>query len=122
MRPIPRWAPLFVALAILALIACADLLRPGRPGGGGLVTLEAQTLPITKTLVWDAGANADSYVVVQDGAQIGTPAALTQSITISTLGQHTFSVTSVNLWGTSTPTTLTVNVVSPGGSGNIRIR
>jgi hypothetical protein len=111
-----------VTIALVIAAACVSLWRPGAPGMGGVVTLEAQTLPISRTLAWDAGANADSYIVTQDGTPIGTPVGLTQPISIATLGSHTFSVVSVNLWGQSAPATLTVNVVSPGQSGNIRIR
>ncbi len=101
-----------VGLGLLALVACS-VLTPTPTPLPGVVTLYAQTLPITKTLTWIASANADSYVVTQDGTQIGTPTAITQPITITTVGSHTFTVAAKNIWGTSAATPLTVNVVLP---------
>lgn len=82
----------------------------------------AWALPVSKTLAWDAGAGADDYLVYLDGALLGTTAGLTMPFTISTAGSHTFSVISRNAWDTSAAATLTVNVVSPGKSGNLRIQ
>ena len=110
-KTITSW---IVGLGLLALVACSVLTPNPTPLPiPGVVTLYAQTLPITKTLTWIASANADSYVVTQDGTQIGTPTAITQPITITTVGSHTFTVAAKNIWGTSAATPLTVNVVLP---------
>lgn len=101
-----------VGLGLVALLACS-VLSPSKPNLPGVITIYAQTLPITKTLVWDVTPNADSYIVTQDAAQIGTPTATSQSITITSVGGHTFTVAAKNIWGTSTPTSLTVNVALP---------
>ena len=93
-----------------------------------VVTVEAQTLPITKTFAWDAPAvdathgAADSYIAKLDGVQVGTPTTTSQSVTFTTLGSHVLSTTSVNLWGMSSPALLTVNVVPPGSPTNTRIQ
>jgi hypothetical protein len=86
------------------------------------VVLYAQTLPVTKTLAWDASANTDSYVVRLDGTSIGTPTGTTQAFTVTTVGPHSLSVQSVNLWGQSSVTTLAFTVVLPGAPTNTRIQ
>lgn len=90
-----------------------------------VITIEAQSLPITRTLTWDANAASDgvlNYVVTQDGVDIGSPTGVTQPFTITALGTHTFTVKAINLWGESPTGTLTVNVVLPGKPANVRIQ
>lgn len=122
MKTLKRW---LVILSVAALGACAFLTHSSNVNLG-VVTLEAQSLPITKTLAWDApttGTPADSYIVKQDGTQIGTPTGTTQPITITTLGSHTFTIQSVStLWGAGGTATLTVNVVVPNAPTNSRIQ
>lgn len=110
-----------VGLGMAVLVACS-VLSPSKPNLPGMITIYAQTLPITKTLTWDASANTDSYIVTQDTAQIGTPTVTTQSVTITAVGSHTFTVAAKNLWGTSTATALTVNVVLPTVPSGLGIR
>ena len=109
-------------LAIIGLIACA--IFP--PSNSGLfVTIEAQSLPIARTVLWDANAASDAitnYVVRLDNTIVGSPTGTSQPITITTLGTHTVSVTAVNLWGVSAPTTLTINVVAPAQVVNLRLQ
>lgn len=86
-----------------------------------VVTL-AQVVPITKALAWDAALNADDYLVTLDGQTIGITTGLSIPFTITTVGKHTFEVRSRNMWGVSDPASLTVDVSSPGKSGNLRIK
>ena len=82
----------------------------------GVITIYAQTLPVTRTAVWTPNAASDAvtnYTVRLDGTTVGSPTAATQSVTFTTLGAHTVTVTATNIWGTSGPLTLTVNVVAP---------
>jgi len=112
---------LIVIAALLFVIACGALFNRVP----GVVTLEAQSLPITRTLAWDANALSDMvthYVVRQDGAVLGSPTGTTQTVTITTLGMHTFAVRAVSLWGESVDAVLVVNVVVPGTVRNIAIR
>lgn len=91
----------------------------------GMVTVEAQSLPITRTVAWDANAASDNvtnYVVRLDGVVIGSPTTTSMPFTVTTAGAHTLSVTAVNLWAESAPTTLAFNVVVPSRSANLVIR
>lgn len=88
-------------------------------------TVYAQSLPVTKTLAWDANAAADAvinYTVRLDGTVIGSPTGTTQAFTINAVGAHSLTVTATNIWGTSTPMTLNFNVVIPGVPSNGRIQ
>lgn len=118
-KTLKRW---FVTILIVGTMACASLFPKAPHMGNMVVTLEAQTLPINKTLGWNAQANTDSFIVKLDGTQIGTPTGITQAVTITTLGSHTFSVAAVNIWGQSSPTTLTVNVISPNAPAGLNIQ
>jgi len=92
---------------------------------GAVVTVEAQSLPVTKTVAWDANPvtdNVTNYVVRLDGVVIGSPTATSMLFTVTTAGAHTLSVTAVNLWAESAPGTLAFNVVVPGRSTNLVIR
>ena len=63
---------------ILALVAAASFLRPSKPHLG-VVTIHAQSVPITKTLTWDANPAADgvlNYVVRLDTVVVGSPVGL----------------------------------------------
>jgi hypothetical protein len=120
-----RYVILFAVLA--AMVACA-LFGPPSPVviPGVTVTLEAQTLPITRTMAWDqpnaATEGVTHYVVRLDGTVIGSPTSTTQPITITALGSHTLTVVAVNFWGESPPGTLTVNVVAPSAPSGLRIQ
>jgi hypothetical protein len=91
----------------------------------GVITLEAQTLPITKTLAWDADPVTDAvtnYTVALDGATVGQPSGTTQAVTFATQGLHTITVTATNVWGVSSPSTLTVNVKLPTTPANAHLQ
>ena len=104
---------------LLILAACGVTLKQNPL----IVTIEAQSLPITKTLAWDdSDASITNYTVTQDGTVIGNPTVKTQTITITTVGQHTFGISATNLWGTSAATVLQVNVVLPAAASNVRVQ
>lgn len=110
----------FVVLILAAIFSCTHVGPVTLPTG--TVTLEAQSLPITKTLAWDASVNATSYTVTLDGTVIGNPVTTSQAFSIPTLGVHTFTVTASNLFGTSASATLTVNVVLPTVPSGLKIQ
>ena len=116
---------ILVTLILLALVACATFLRPSLPGVPGVVTVVAQSIPVTKTLAWDANPASDAvtnYVVRLDGVVIGSPTGTSQPVTFTSVGVHTLSVIATNLWGDSAPGTLTVNVVAPGQPAGLRVQ
>ena len=111
---------LTVGLLLLAVLVWSCL-----PTEVLLVTLQAQTLPATKTLAWDANAAGDAvtnYTVTQDGTLVGSPTGTTQAVTFTTAGTHTLVVRAVNLWGASGPATLLVNVVVPATPATLRLQ
>jgi hypothetical protein len=100
----------------------------------GAGALMAQTFPLTVKTYWNPNPATDSvtgYTLIVDGGSpvaIG-PVATNDSncliaqyptgciiapIAILVAGQHTFVVTATNQWGTSAPSTLIVNINSPG--------
>ena len=113
-----------LALAsLLAVVAafCTSLPRPVNLPG--VITLYAQALPVTKTLVWTPqGAAADSYTVKMDGTTIGSPTTPSQAVVFTTNGTHVLTVTATNIWGTSAPATLTVNVAAPSAPNGLGIQ
>lgn len=91
------------------------------------MVIYAQSLPITKTVAWDANAASDNVTSYTLRLDTGTPStvvppATTGTVTFTTAGTHTITVTATNVWGTSPPATLVVNVVVPGAPGNVRIQ
>lgn len=112
---------LVLALSVVALVFCAGKLPPVFPTG--TITIEAQTLPITKTIAWTAPPGIiDSYTVRLDGTVVGSPTGTTQSVTFTTLGLHAVTVTASNTWGTSPPGTLNVNVAPPAAPSNLTLQ
>lgn len=105
-------------LAIMALIFCAHPT---------LVVIHAQSLPVTKTVSWDASivdathSAPANYVVKLDGVTIGSPTSLSQPFTISTPGAHALALTAVNTWGTSAPSTLNFTVSVPNLPTSLQI-
>ena len=117
-----RFLALLIGVAVL--VACTLTWLP-MPSDFVVVTLEAQTLPVTKTVAWDANAASDAitnYVVRLDGTTVGSPVGTTQLVTFTSLGTHTITVIAQNLWGVSLPATLVVNVISPSTPANIRMQ
>lgn len=110
-----------ITLALLGVFACIGKIGPVIIPTG-VVTIEAQSLPVNKTLVWNAGANATSYTVTLDGVLIGSPTVLQQAFSIATVGNHTFVVTSVNMWGTASAAPFVVNVVLPSVASGFNIQ
>jgi len=87
--------------------------------------LSAQSLPVTRTLEWDASPAADGtidYTVTFDGVVVGTTANTSLPVTFTALGAHTLTVTARNLWGSGPAGTLNVVVSAPGPTTGIRIR
>lgn len=100
-------------------------------GNGGVingpfrVTIFAQSLPITKTLVWDANPPGDmvtNYTVKYDNQIIGNPVTTSQLFTVDTAGTHRLTVSATNAWGTSTDTFIDINVVIPLAPRNLRVQ
>lgn len=87
----------------------------------GTITIEAQTLPITRVFAWDVVSNADAYNVGLDGTNIGAPTVPQQSFTITSIGTHTLTVSAFNTWGTGPISTLIINVVVPGAPANLKV-
>jgi len=106
---------LVLAFTLLSSISCKD----------AFVTVYAQTLPVTKTLAWNANATSEgviNYTVRLDTVVIGNPTGTTQQVTINTAGPHVLTVTATNQWGTSPPATLNINVVIPTAPQNLNIQ
>lgn len=114
---------LLIAIVLVVALACASLFHRTPPG---VVTIYAQTLPIVKTVAWDqpdeATAGVTGWTVRLDGTVVGTPTVKTQAITLTAVGAHTVSVVATNLWGVSSPATLTFTVVLASAPGNVRIQ
>jgi len=117
-------------LAIVAVIFAIAYACSGKNSPiviPGTIIVHAQSLPITKTLGWVAGpVNAvngavDNYIVKQDGVVVGTPTGLTQQVTITTTGPHTFTLQASNIWGVSPTVTLNVVVSLPSSPVNFSI-
>jgi len=89
------------------------------------VKIRAQTLPVTRTAVWDANPvseNVTNYTVTLDGVVVGNPTSTSQSVVFTTAGAHVLTLTATNLWGTSPITTLNINVIVPTSPKNIKIQ
>lgn len=115
---------LLLALALLAAVwACAHVIPA--PPLFGTVIVEAQTLPVAKTLTWTAnpaGDNVTNYTVTEDGVVLGNPTTASQAVTFTTLGTHTLTVTATNTFGTSAPATLTVVVQFPATPAGLKLQ
>jgi len=113
-------------LALVAGVLAACALVTHRPF---VVTIHAQSLPVTKALAWDASvvdathSAPLTYDVRLDGVLVATVPAgtLSQNITYTTVGAHSLSVTAINTWGNSPATTLAVNVSVPNPASNLRV-
>lgn len=108
---------ILVALSLAALSAC----------GPRSFVLYAQSLPITKTIAWDANPVSDAvstYSLWLDTGIVSTIAAplLTGTVVFTTPGVHVIHLTATNTWGTSPEATLTVNVVVPGKPTGLRVQ
>ena len=94
--------------------------------GPVVTTVYAQTLPVTKTLAWDqadeVSAGVTGWIVTLDGTTVSSPTVKTQAVTLTTAGAHTLTVRAVNVWGTSAPSTLSVNVVVPASPSGLRLQ
>lgn len=108
--------------AIVATLIVVGGISYSKPG---TVVLKAQSLPITKTIAWDANPSIDGvidYTVRLNGIVVGTPTTTTsQAVTFTTQGPQTITVTARNTWGTGPAGTLNVDVRVPGAPTNIRI-
>lgn len=115
---------ILAALAVGILIGACIHNIPSMPTGPlGVIVLEAQTLPITKTFAWDDNdTSITNYTVTLDGVVVGNPTTKTQPVTFTTFASHTVSVTATNIWGTSAPFTATVLVQPPTAPSNGRLQ
>jgi len=107
-------------LFILLSVSCgSDMSRLG------VVVIHAQSLPVTKIVDWDDNPVTDevtNYTVTLDKVIVGNPTVSQQSVTFTTPGLHTVSVTATNLWATSAAASITRNVVVPGNPSGIVVR
>lgn len=109
----------------VAVIGAALILAGGGWPRKRVTTIYAQSLPITKTVVWDPNPATDQvtlYTVTLDGTTIGTPTTPSQQFTVTTAGAHTLTVSATNLWGTSPATALAINVKLPDKPTNPKIQ
>lgn len=114
---------ILVLCALVVFAYCAHVVVPPMPIG--VVVVEAQSLPIAKTLVWSANPatdNVTNYTVTEDGTVIGNPTVPSQSITFNSLGTHTLTVTATNSFGTSGPATLTIVVQLPTAPAGLKLQ
>ena len=92
------------------------------------MVIHAQSLPITKTIAWDANPTTDivtKYTFWLDTGPKGDVFAtspLIAFITFTTTGPHTIHLTATNPWGESPEATLTVNVVVLARPTGLRIQ
>lgn len=117
-----RRLAIIVTLGILVAF-CSHLVKPPLPLN--VLTVYAQSLPVTKALTWTANPASDAvsnYTVRLDATVVGSPVAPTQQVTFTSQGSHNLSVTATNTWGVSSPGTLTVNVVVPGAPGGLNLQ
>lgn len=115
-----------IGLALIVLAFVAGCLSKTLPlPMPGVIELDAQTLPITKTVAWDADPASDAvlnYTVALDGTVVEQPTGTTQAVTFTTQGLHTITVTATNVWGTSGTGTATVNVKLPTTPANLHLQ
>ena len=111
---------------LVALVACSFLFPKPPIVIPGVIVIEAQTLPITKNLAWDQPDeiinSVTSWTVRLDTIVIGSPTTKIQPFTITTLGPHVLTVVANNIWTSSAPTTLNINVVAPSAPTGARIQ
>lgn len=116
-----RFLILIFAVCCLGAWSC-----PSSPSLG--VTVEAQTLPVTKLLVWDPYPPTQmitSFTVTLDGTVIAQPTNFSNpgvNVTFTTAGAHTITVTAFNIWGGSSAAQLDVNVVLPSKPTGLKLQ
>ncbi len=120
-----------ILFAFVLGAGCALLFRPGGPSGPnipGVITVYAQTLPITKVFAWDANPASEqvtSYHPAFDGASLGQvlpTAPLQVPFTITSLGPHTLTIHARNFWGDGPVATININVQTPRAPGGGRVQ
>lgn len=113
---------LFPILIAFCLAACALLVK-----SPAVVTIYAQSFPVTRSLAWDASPvdathpAPTAYEVRLDGTLIGTTPTLAQTFTIASGVNHTFTVTATGTWGNAPAASLAVIVSVPNAAGNVRV-
>lgn len=115
-----------ILFLFIVLAGCAWLFNapPTGPIFPGEVTILAQSLPVTKTIQWDANPATDEvthYNPKLDGASLGQPTGTSVQATFTTQGPHTLTVSATNIWGTSAEATLHVVVKIPDSVKQIRL-
>jgi len=107
---------LLVAL-IFASVSCSKI--------DNVITIHAQTLPITKTFAWDALPSEQqiiNYNVTLDKVAVASPVTNSQQVTFTTAGIHVLTVSGTNTWGTGPSATLIINIILPGTVINLGIK
>lgn len=115
-------AAAFASILSLLLVGCSS----SGSGSSLFVTLQAQTLPYTLTVAWDASPDAATYSCFLDGVVQKTGVTGLQcSFPVSTLGAHTVAVTAVNPSSVppeSAPASLAFTLRNPAAPGGIKVR
>lgn len=110
---------------LLLLVCLVVALFAGRAVGAQVI------YPLTVTVAWDAPATADGvtkFTLTHNGVAVDVPVSVcsatecSKSIVVVSSALQTVSISSANMFGTSTPTTLSFTATAPGKSGNVRIR
>lgn len=117
-----------IGLLLVLVGACLSKTIPTPVPLPGEIVLNAQTLPLTKTLVWDPSVvdathpPPDNYVVTLDGVTIGSPVGTSILVTFTTPGAHAITVAAVDMWGSSAAVPLAVKVNVPNDPKNARFQ
>ncbi len=112
---------LIVAGMIVVAVGSGLSLKKAKP-----IVLQAQALPYTLNVAWDASADATTYTCYLDSVvQVSSVVELTCSFAVATLGPHTVGVTAVNptfVPTESTPATLLFTLKQPTKPGNVKVK
>lgn len=113
-----------VSYAILAVFA-VSMYVSGIFTKKNFYTIEAQTLPYTITIGWDASVDAVDYNCYLDNVKQNTVTGLTCSFPIPTLGAHVVGVTAHNdtyVPSESAQATLNITLKQPAKPGNVKVK
>lgn len=112
---------LIAAGMIVVAVGSGLSLKKAKP-----IVLQAQALPYTLVVAWDASADALTYTCYLDNVvQVQGISALTCSFPVATLGAHTVGVTSVNpdfVPNESQQGTLAFTLKQPAKPGNVKVK
>lgn len=111
---------IIIFLIATIIIGCATIIP-----NLGVSVINAQTLPYTLTVAWDASADAASYNCYLDGVQKINVTTTTCSFPVTALGAHVVGVTAVNptfVPNESVPTNLSFTLKQPSPAANIKVK